>query len=156
MGLLKSSSAFFRAENGSYVGEFRGLKLGRILPTRKTADDGSFKMVDEQKVLWQFALAKTDGSVVIDPATGEQAVVERMTSEKYQHEKATGNLILHALCASAGIVWDDSLIANDDRAEELVNRLAAAHAKALLIVGRVEGKDGYITSISPAISITAS
>ncbi len=153
MGLLKSSGGFFRAENGTYVGEFKGLKLGRILPTRKTADDGSFKMVDEQKILWPFALTKTDGSVVIDPATGEQAVVERMTSERYQHEKATGNQIIRALCASAGIVFDDSLIANDDRAEELVNRLVGT--KALLTVGKVDGKDGYITGISPAISITA-
>jgi hypothetical protein len=66
---------FFKPANGGYYGIFRGTRNG---PPQTRTENGHTKT--QKTVIWMFDGYNLDGTPLLDPAKGTQAIIEGMSS----------------------------------------------------------------------------
>ena len=144
---------FFRPDNGNYFGEFIGTAEGRTWDRTRELEDGTEEKYQAPSIEWLFKLTRTDGSAVMDPNTGEQAVGQGNTgvyltwSGKGTEPKA--RVWARALAASKGIVFEDDLVNTDEKANAFVASLYGTKVQLQFGKSPQAKTDGTLLTVSP-------
>lgn len=142
---FRVSSQFYKPQNGRYIGEFIGTEDG---PQQKQRNDKGEEVI-RNTIKWQFHIYNMmDGSVVIDPNTGEAAIAEGLSGDSVGMGRgvpAKARGWLTKLLAANGKEFVDPTKPED--VDEMVRQ--ALGAKVVLNFGRSPqaGKDGTLLEI---------
>lgn len=152
-----SGGSFYKADNGTYVGEFIGVQDGPVWDRTREKEDGSQEAYKAPSMDWLFKLTKTTGEAVIDANTSEQAVGSGNTGTSMgtgRGNEAKARKWVRALCVSKGIPFEDDLVSTDEKCNALISQLIGT--KALLTFGKSPQakRDGTLLEVNPLVSVS--